>query len=191
VYDVLVERLAGAVAGLQVGPADDFASDVPPVIEQEAQERVRAYAERAASEGTLVSGDHDLPAGGWYCAPVVATGLPEDSPVLRDEIFGPLLTVESVRDVAEACDRVDALAVALTGALFARNPRTVRYVVARSPVGNLYVNRSTTGAMVGRQPFGGNRLSGTGAKAGGGDYLLQFVEPRVVTENTVRHGLVV
>ena len=111
--------------------------------------------------------------------------------MLREEIFGPLLAVESVRDVEEACDRVDALPYALTGGLFSRNPRTVERVVARSPVGNLYVNRSMTGAMVGRQPFGGNRLSGTGTKAGGPDYLLQFVEPRVVTENTVRHGLVV
>jgi RHH-type proline utilization regulon transcriptional repressor/proline dehydrogenase/delta 1-pyrroline-5-carboxylate dehydrogenase len=191
VHDVLVERLAGAVQALQVGPPDDFASDVPPVIEQSAQERVRRYAERAASEGRLVAGDGEVPAGGWYCAPVVATGLPPGSDVLHDEIFGPLLTVEAVRDVDEACDRIDALPVALTGALFARNPRTVTRVVARSPVGNLYVNRSTTGAMVGRQPFGGNRLSGTGTKAGGGDYLLHFVEPRVVTENTLRHGLVV
>jgi RHH-type proline utilization regulon transcriptional repressor/proline dehydrogenase/delta 1-pyrroline-5-carboxylate dehydrogenase len=67
----------------------------------------------------------------------------------------------------------------------------VERVVRRSPVGNLYVNRPITGAMVGRQPFGGNRLSGTGTKAGGPDYLLQFVEPQVVTENTVRHGLVI
>ena len=74
-------------------------------------------------------------------------------------------------------------------ALFARNPDTVDYVVGRSPVGNLYVNRAITGAMVARQPFGGNRLSGTGTKAGGPGYLLQFVEPRVVTENTMRHGI--
>ena len=73
----------------------------------------------------------------------------------------------------------------------ARNPQTVERVTRRSPVGNLYVNREITGAMVGRQPFGGNRLSGTGTKAGGPDYLLQFVEPHVVTENTMRHGLVV
>ena len=124
-------------------------------------------------------------------APIVVTGLAPDSPVLREEIFGPLLTVESVRDVDEACDRIDALPVALTGGLFSRNPRPSQHVIDRSPVGNLYVNRSITGAMVGRQPFGGNRLSGTGTKAGGADYLLQFVEPRVVTENTVRHGLVV
>ncbi|MDX6677272.1 MAG: RHH-type transcriptional regulator, proline utilization regulon repressor / proline dehydrogenase [Solirubrobacteraceae bacterium] len=191
IYDTLVERLAGAVAALQVGPPEDFASDVPPVIEQSALNRVRSYAARAAAQGTLVGGEHQLPPAGWYCAPVVVTGLPLDSDVLRDEIFGPLLSIESVRDVDDACDRIDALPVALTGALFARNPRTVARVVARSPVGNLYVNRSTTGAMVGRQPFGGNRLSGTGTKAGGGDYLLHFVEPRVVTENTLRHGLVV
>ncbi len=190
-HDTLVERLAGAIAGLQVGPADDFASDVPAVIEEAARARVGAYAERAAGEGLVITGGSELPDGGWYCAPAIATDLAPDSSVLRDEIFGPLLAIESVRDVEEACDRVDALPVALTGGLFARNPRTVARVVARSPVGNLYVNRSTTGAMVGRQPFGGNRLSGTGTKAGGSDYLLHFVEPRVVTENTLRHGLVV
>jgi RHH-type proline utilization regulon transcriptional repressor/proline dehydrogenase/delta 1-pyrroline-5-carboxylate dehydrogenase len=93
--------------------------------------------------------------------------------------------------VEEALDRLDASPFALTGGLFSRNPRTVEEVARRSPVGNLYVNRHITGAMVGRQPFGGNRRSGIGSKAGGPDYLLQFVEPHVVTENTMRHGLVV
>jgi RHH-type proline utilization regulon transcriptional repressor/proline dehydrogenase/delta 1-pyrroline-5-carboxylate dehydrogenase len=194
-HDALVERLAGAVDGLQVGPADDFSTDVPPLIERDAQERVQRYAAIAAEGGEIVSGGtgdgRTLPGEGWYVGPLVVAGLPLDSPVLRDEIFGPLLTVESVHDVDEACDRIDGLPVALTSGLFSRNPRTVQHVIDRSPVGNLYVNRSTTGAMVGRQPFGGNRLSGTGTKAGGHDYLLHFVEPRVVTENTVRHGLVV
>src|SRR5918998_733529 len=190
-HDALVERLAGAVAGLQVGPADDFGTDVPPLIERAAQERVQRYAAIAAETGEIVTGARKVPGEGWYVAPVVATGLPADSRVLREEVFGPLLTVETVGDVDEAMERIDALPVALTGGLFSRNPRTVQRVVDRSPVGNLYINRSTTGAMVGRQPFGGNRLSGTGTKAGGHDYLLHFVEPRVVTENTVRHGLVV
>jgi RHH-type proline utilization regulon transcriptional repressor/proline dehydrogenase/delta 1-pyrroline-5-carboxylate dehydrogenase len=111
--------------------------------------------------------------------------------VLEEEIFGPLLAIERVPSVEAACDLVDDLDYALTGGLFSRNPRTVEYVASRSPVGNLYVNRQTTGAMVGRQPFGGNKLSGTGFKAGGPDYLLQFVDPHVVTEDTLRHGLVV
>jgi RHH-type transcriptional regulator, proline utilization regulon repressor / proline dehydrogenase / delta 1-pyrroline-5-carboxylate dehydrogenase len=190
-HDALVERLAGAVAGLQVGPADDFGTDVPPVIERAAQERVQRYAAIAAETGEIVTGARELRGDGWYVAPVIATGLPADSRVLREEVFGPLLTVEAVRDVHEALERIDQLPVALTGGLFSRNPRTVQRFVDRSPVGNLYINRSTTGAMVGRQPFGGNRLSGTGTKAGGHDYLLHFVEPRVVSENTVRHGLVV
>jgi RHH-type proline utilization regulon transcriptional repressor/proline dehydrogenase/delta 1-pyrroline-5-carboxylate dehydrogenase len=192
IADLLVERVAGAVQTLQVGQADAFGIDLGPVIEREAQERVNRYAELAAQQGTIAARhDGDLPEHGWFCAPTVATDLPPGSEVLDEEIFGPVLAIEAVRDVDEALDRVEGLRQALTGGLFSRNPRTVERVSARTPVGNLYVNRHITGAMVGRQPFGGNRLSGTGTKAGGPDYLLQFVEPHVVTENTVRHGLVV
>ena len=99
--------------------------------------------------------------------------------------------MERVHSVEHACELIDELPFALTGGLFSRNPSTIEYVRGRTPVGNLYVNRGTTGAKVARQPFGGNRLSGTGTKAGGPDYLLNFVEPRAVTENTMRHGLVV
>jgi RHH-type transcriptional regulator, proline utilization regulon repressor / proline dehydrogenase / delta 1-pyrroline-5-carboxylate dehydrogenase len=191
VADALVKRLAGAVELLVVGQASDFATVVSPLIEQAAQERVRRYAALADAEGRVVARGPRGPEQGWFCEPVLAAELASDSPVLRDEIFGPLLTVERVASVAEACDVVDSLPYGLTGGLFSRDPATVRYVSARIPVGNLYVNRGITGAMVGRQPFGGNRLSGTGAKAGGPDYLLQFVEPRVLSENTMRHGLVV
>jgi RHH-type proline utilization regulon transcriptional repressor/proline dehydrogenase/delta 1-pyrroline-5-carboxylate dehydrogenase len=193
VADTLLERLAGAMRALVVGQADSFATDVPPVIEREAQERVERYAALAERDGTLANESltPSTEAGGWFCPPSLAIDLPPDSPVLRDEIFGPLLAVERVRDMAAACDAVDASPFALTGGLFSRSPRTIEEVVRRSPVGNLYVNRNITGAMVGRQPFGGNRRSGIGAKAGGPDYVVQFVEPRVVSENTMRHGLVI
>ena len=191
IAEELVERLAGAVRLLQVGQADDFATQVPPLIERAAQERVRKYQRRAAADGSLVGGAAPLPTEGWFVAPAVATDLPADSPVLADEIFGPLLAIERVPSIEAACDVVDRLDYALTGGLHSRNPQTIEYVTARSPVGNLYVNRQITGAMVGRQPFGGNRLSGTGFKTGGPDYLLQFVDPQVITEDTVRHGLVV
>jgi RHH-type proline utilization regulon transcriptional repressor/proline dehydrogenase/delta 1-pyrroline-5-carboxylate dehydrogenase len=192
VHDALLERLAGAVEVLVVGQAEAWRTDVPPVIERDAQERVARYGALARESGRIVAERAEgLPAGGWFVPPTVAADLPADSPVLREEIFGPLLAVERVRDVEHACDRVDELPFALTGGLFCRNPHTVERVVRRSPVGNLYVNREITGAMVGRQPFGGNRLSGTGTKAGGPDYLLHFVEPQVVTENTLRHGLVI
>jgi RHH-type proline utilization regulon transcriptional repressor/proline dehydrogenase/delta 1-pyrroline-5-carboxylate dehydrogenase len=189
VADTLVERLAGATEVLRVGQAEEFATEVPPVIEREAQERVLRYGEIAQRDGRVAARAAAVPESGWFCPPAIAVGLPEESAVNREEIFGPLLSVTSVKGVEEACDVVDALPFALTGGLFSRNPSTVERVAARLPVGNLYVNRGITGAMVGRQPFGGNRRSGIGAKAGGPDYLLQFVEPRVVTENTMRQGI--
>jgi RHH-type transcriptional regulator, proline utilization regulon repressor / proline dehydrogenase / delta 1-pyrroline-5-carboxylate dehydrogenase len=189
IADALLERLAGAVEVLQVGPPDQWGVDVGPVIEREALQRVEGF--RAEARGHVRAERADVPGDGWYVPPTLVADLPPDARVNSEEVFGPFLAVERVRDVDDACDRIDGLRFALTGGLFCRNPHTVEHVVRRSPVGNLYVNRAITGAMVGRQPFGGNRLSGTGTKAGGPDYLLHFVEPQVVTENTVRHGLVI
>jgi RHH-type transcriptional regulator, proline utilization regulon repressor / proline dehydrogenase / delta 1-pyrroline-5-carboxylate dehydrogenase len=191
VHDALLERLVGALEVLRVGQAEDLASDVPPVIERDAQERHARYAGLAEAAGRIAGRVPEVPDAGWFSAPLVASDLPADSEVLRDEIFAPLLAVERVESVAEACDRLESSPFALTGGLYCRNPEVVGYVERRAPVGNLYVNRPITGAMVGRQPFGGNRLSGTGTKAGGPGYLLHFTEPRVVSENTLRHGLVV
>ena len=211
IFPALSERLRGALDTLRTGPADDFASDLGPLIEAAARERVEGALRDAAAAGAEVARAAGplagagaagvaekggaaapagaAPAGGWFCAPALVTGAPDDSAVVREELFGPVLSLEPVRDVEEACDRVEALPYALTGGLFSRDPRTIERVVRRTPVGNLYVNRPTTGAKVARQPFGGNRLSGTGAKAGGPDYLLQFTAPLVVCESTVRHGL--
>jgi RHH-type proline utilization regulon transcriptional repressor/proline dehydrogenase/delta 1-pyrroline-5-carboxylate dehydrogenase len=189
VGDVLLERLAGAVKVLVVGQAESFGTEVPPVIEREAQERVLGYGRTAEQQGRVVARVDDVPGEGWFCPPTLAAELSEDSPVSREEVFGPLLTVDRVASVEEACDVVESLPFALTGGLFSRSPATVEAVARRLPVGNLYVNRGITGAMVGRQPFGGNKRSGVGSKAGGPDYLLQFTEPRVVSENTMRHGL--
>jgi delta 1-pyrroline-5-carboxylate dehydrogenase len=162
------------------------------VIEREAQERLARFAEHAERDGRIVARvEEGVPSDGWFVAPCPGRRPRPDSPVVNEEIFGPLLTVESVRDVDDAVERIDGLGYALTSGLFARNPTTIERVARRNPVGNLYVNRRITGAMVGRQPFGGNRLSGTGTKAGGPDYLLQFVEPRVVTRTPSATGLVV
>jgi RHH-type transcriptional regulator, proline utilization regulon repressor / proline dehydrogenase / delta 1-pyrroline-5-carboxylate dehydrogenase len=191
VFEPLLERLAGATDAVVVGQAEEFATEVPPLIERDALERVSRYAEMAREQGRLLAGPRGPDGDGWFCSPAIASELPADSPILGEEIFGPLLAVEPAESVEAACDAVDALPFALTGGLYSRSPETVDYVARRTPVGNLYVNRGTTGAMVARQPFGGNRRSGVGSKAGGPDYLLQFAEPRVVSENTMRHGLVV
>jgi RHH-type transcriptional regulator, proline utilization regulon repressor / proline dehydrogenase / delta 1-pyrroline-5-carboxylate dehydrogenase len=191
IADQLIDRVAGAASTLVVGQAQDLETEVPPVIERSAQERVDRYAEIAATDGRIVAGKAGRPEHGWFCPPIVAADVRAGSGVLTDEVFGPLLTIERVPSLEGALEIVESLPYALTGGLFARDPTTVRAVRERTPVGNLYVNRGITGAMVARQPFGGNRLSGTGTKAGGPDYLLSFVEPHAVTENTMRHGLVV
>ena len=187
----LERRLGGAATTLLVGQAETFGTDVPPLIERSAKDRVDRYRAAATAAGRLVAASDEVPAEGWFCPPAIVAELPPAAPVLREEVFGPLLTFESVESVDAACEAVEALPFALTGGVFSRDPATVADVAARLPVGNLYVNRGITGAMVARQPFGGNRLSGVGSKAGGPDYLLQFAEPRVVSENTMRHGLVV
>jgi RHH-type transcriptional regulator, proline utilization regulon repressor / proline dehydrogenase / delta 1-pyrroline-5-carboxylate dehydrogenase len=185
----LERRLGGALQTLALGQAEDFATDVPPLIDAAAQDRVRRYAALADARGRIAVRGRQAPPDGWFCEPLIAVDLPADSPILAEEIFGPLVTLESVASVEAACALIDALPFALTAGLFSRDPTTVAAVAARLPAGNLYVNRQITGAMVGRQPFGGNRLSGVGSKAGGPDYLLAFVEPRVMSENTMRHGL--
>ena len=192
VADRLIERLTGAIELLRVGDAADLRTDVPPLIEATARDRLERYVELAGRTGKIVAtASGAVPDEGWYVRPTLVADLAPGSPILSEEIFGPLVSIEQVRSVDEALDAVDALSYALTGGLYCRDPSTVSRVVSRSPVGNLYVNRPTTGAIVGRQPFGGNRLSGSGSKAGGPDYLANFVDAQVVTENTLRHGLVV
>ncbi len=187
VAESLSQRLAGALETQRVGPAWEFATDVPAVIEPEARDRIEATVAQA---GAVRRVDQLPDGGGYYVAPTLVFEPDADAAVVREEIFGPVLSIETVRDMAEACDRVEAQRQALTGGLFSRNPDTVAMVAARTPVGNLYVNRGTTGAMVGRQPFGGNRQSGTGSKAGGPGYLQHFSDPVAICEDLTRHGLV-
>ncbi|MGH3050062.1 MAG: aldehyde dehydrogenase family protein, partial [Gaiellaceae bacterium] len=189
IADALNERLAGAIEALQVGPAEDFASDLSAVIDEEAQGRIGGFLDGAelAPRATAQIPDGD----GHYVAPTLFVDLPGDSRIVNEEVFGPVLSSERVDSIEAAIELIEGGNYGLTGGLFSRSPSTIDMVSRRGIVGNLYVNREITGAMVGRQPFGGGRLSGTGPKAGGPDYLLQFVEARSVSENTVRHGLVI
>jgi RHH-type proline utilization regulon transcriptional repressor/proline dehydrogenase/delta 1-pyrroline-5-carboxylate dehydrogenase len=185
----LVERLAGAVELLRVGLAEDFATEVPALIDADAVARYRDYAGLCAGAELARAA---APAGKQYVTPLLvdADRLESDSPVVREEIFGPLLTVERVRDLDQATDRVRDLPQALTAGIFCRQPERIEHLIERLPAGVIYVDRAITGAMVGRQPFGGNRLSGTGARAGGRTYLRHFADEQVVTTNVVRHGVV-
>jgi RHH-type proline utilization regulon transcriptional repressor/proline dehydrogenase/delta 1-pyrroline-5-carboxylate dehydrogenase len=130
-----------------VGQANELETQVPALIEADAQDRLRSFGEQAGRDGRVIARVPVPSSPGYFSAPTVVTDLPAESPILSQELFGPLLAVERVRDVERACEIVERLPYALTGGLFARDPSTVRRVAARTPVGNLYVNRAITGAI--------------------------------------------
>jgi RHH-type proline utilization regulon transcriptional repressor/proline dehydrogenase/delta 1-pyrroline-5-carboxylate dehydrogenase len=186
----LVRRVVEAARTLRVGPPEDPRNAVGPLIDREAQQRVLAAIDRAAHDGELLLGPagRALPDRGYFVSPVIAVGLDTSHPLAQEEIFGPLLCVFEVGSFEEAVAMANANPYGLTGGVFSRSPANLEYARRELRVGNLYLNRGTTGAVVGRQPFGGLKSSGAGWKAGGPDYVKQFLESRTITENALRHG---
>jgi RHH-type proline utilization regulon transcriptional repressor/proline dehydrogenase/delta 1-pyrroline-5-carboxylate dehydrogenase len=191
IYDSFMERVVGAAREIVVGHPSDKATKVGPVIDADAYKRLTAAIERAHLEGRVLLQRDDVPDGGWYIGPTIVDQLdPATAQVARDELFGPVLAVLRARDFDHALELANDTDYALTGGVFSRSPAHIARVAAEMRAGNVYINRHITGAVVGRQPFGGYGMSGVGSKAGGPDYLLQFLDPRVVTENTIRQGFV-
>jgi RHH-type proline utilization regulon transcriptional repressor/proline dehydrogenase/delta 1-pyrroline-5-carboxylate dehydrogenase len=186
-YDRFVARLAEAVRGIPVGDPRDPKHFLGPVVDAAAQETILGYIVAGKRDGRMLA-QVAVPSGGYYVPPTVFVDLPPESNVLTEEIFGPVLSVVRVKDIDEAIAAANSSIYALTGGLYSRSPGNIEKARREFSVGNLYINRGITGALVGRQPFGGFRMSGVGSKAGGPDYLQQFLEPRVVTENTLRRG---
>ncbi len=182
-----LDRLVEAARTLRYGPPEDPACHLGPVIDREALERIREAAEEGRRDGRVLCW-RDPPGEGWYAPLVVLDGLEPGHRLVQEELFGPLLVVQRATDFEHALALANGTSYALTGGLISRSPSHLAAAKARFAAGNLYLNRGITGALVGRQPFGGYRFSGLGAHAGGADYLTQFVIPRVVSENTVRRG---
>jgi RHH-type proline utilization regulon transcriptional repressor/proline dehydrogenase/delta 1-pyrroline-5-carboxylate dehydrogenase len=190
VYDTFLTRLVEATRSLKVGPAEDSSAFVGPVIDQEARDRVRKYIEIGKNEGRLVCGVDagPLASQGWFVGPHIFADVKPEATIAQEEIFGPVLAVIKARDLDHAIEIANGTPYALTGGIFSRSPENVERVRREFRVGNLYINRKITGALVDRQPFGGFKLSGVGSKAGGPDYLQQFLIPRTITENVLRRG---
>ena len=188
VYHEALERLVGAASILRIGHPKLMSTQMGPVIDADAYERVRDYAARGHREGRVVLARDDVPSTGWFVGPTLVEHVSPDSSLARDEIFGPVVTVMRADDLDHAIAIANDTDYALTAGIMSRSPAHIERAARELRAGNVYVNRSIAGAVVGRQPFGGYGLSGVGSKAGGPDYLLQFVDPRVVTENTLRQG---
>src|SRR5881296_1363301 len=189
-YDRVMERLLSAARSLRVGNSEEPGIMVGPVIDEAAYQRILDYIEVGKKEATLAYQAKELPPHGYFIPPTIFSDVKPDMRIAREEIFGPVLSVLKVRDLDEALEVANGTDYALTGGFYSRSPDNIERVKAQLEAGNVYINRSCTGAIVGRHPFGGFKMSGGGTKAGGEDYLLQFLIPRVVTENTSRLGLV-
>jgi RHH-type transcriptional regulator, proline utilization regulon repressor / proline dehydrogenase / delta 1-pyrroline-5-carboxylate dehydrogenase len=166
---------------------------VGPLIDAEAAAKVRAYIQIGHSEGKLVLGgdaaNHsDQVLGKPLVAPHIFADIEPHHRLAQEEVFGPVLAVIRAGTFDQAIAIANQTTYKLTGGAYSRTPKHLSLARRAFRVGNLYLNRSITGAQVGRQPFGGFGLSGVGSKAGGSEYLLQFVEPRTCTENMMRRG---
>ncbi|WP_414568433.1 L-glutamate gamma-semialdehyde dehydrogenase [Nostoc sp. CCY 9925] len=187
IYDTFVQRLVEATKSLNIGEAELPSTQVGPVIDANARDRIREYIEKGKAEAQLAL-ELPAPEHGYFIGPVIFSEVSPNAVISQEEIFGPVLAVIRVKDFQEALAVANGTNYALTGGLYSRTPSHIQQAQTEFEVGNLYINRTITGAIVARQPFGGFKLSGVGSKAGGPDYLLQFLEPRAVTENIQRQG---
>jgi RHH-type proline utilization regulon transcriptional repressor/proline dehydrogenase/delta 1-pyrroline-5-carboxylate dehydrogenase len=187
IYDVFVQRLVEATKSLNIGEAELPSTQVGPVIDANARDRIREYIEKGKAEAQLAL-ELPAPSQGYFIGPVIFSEVSPNAVISQQEIFGPVLAVIRVKDFPQALAVANGTNYALTGGLYSRTPSHIQQAYTEFEVGNLYINRTITGAIVARQPFGGFKLSGVGSKAGGPDYLLQFLEPRAVTENIQRQG---
>jgi 1-pyrroline-5-carboxylate dehydrogenase len=182
VYDAFLEKLKAKVAELTVGPSDDRSSYMGPVISAGARKTILDYIEIGKREGRLIAGGGAAPGDGYFVQPTVIADVESSTRIFQEEIFGPVLAVTRARDFDHALALANATEYGLTGAVYSKNPEKIRKARETFFVGNLYLNRKCTGAMVGAHPFGGFNMSGTDSKAGGPDYLLQFLQAKSTAE---------
>ncbi len=190
IYDAFLKRLVEVTRSLKVAPAEEPSCFVGPVIDGDALRRIQENIAKGKEEATLACAEDlgALEGKGFYVAPHVFADVAATAAIAQEEIFGPVLAVMKAKNMDAAIALANGTDYALTGGLYSRSPLHIARVRREFRVGNLYINRKITGALVERQPFGGFKLSGGGTKAGGPDYLLNFVVPRTITENTLRHG---
>jgi RHH-type proline utilization regulon transcriptional repressor/proline dehydrogenase/delta 1-pyrroline-5-carboxylate dehydrogenase len=188
IYDRFVERLEEAAASLNAGPVEEPHNFLGAVIDQAAQKKVLRYIEMGKRAGYAFF-ERKIESNTGYFVPLcIFKGVDPADALAQEEIFGPVLALIKVKDFDEALEVANATRYALTGGVFSRSPANTAKAFEKFRTGNLYINRGCTGAIVGRHPFGGFKMSGLGTKAGGPDYLSHFMVSRNIVENTVRRG---
>jgi 1-pyrroline-5-carboxylate dehydrogenase len=182
VYDEFLAKLKSKAEALTMGPSDELGNYMGPVINARARDTILSYIETGKREGRLIAGGEAGVGEGYFIRPTIIADVDAKARVFQEEIFGPVLVVAKAKDFDHALQMANDSEYGLTGAVFTTNPANAEKARRQFFVGNLYINRKCTGAMVGAHPFGGFNMSGTDSKAGGPDYLLQFVQAKSIAE---------
>jgi 1-pyrroline-5-carboxylate dehydrogenase len=185
VYEPFVDKLAQKARQIRMGPSDDPNNYMGPVISASARKSILEYIETGKKEGRLVAGGDTKDGDGYFVPPTVIADVDSKARIFQEEIFGPVLAVTKARDFAHALELANDSEYGLTGAVYSNDPEHLRQAREQFHVGNLYLNRKCTGAMVGAHPFGGFNMSGTDSKAGGPDYLLLFLQAKSIAKRVV------
>jgi 1-pyrroline-5-carboxylate dehydrogenase len=182
IYPSFVKRIAEKTKQIKVGTATDFASQMGPVINESAMKSILRYIEIGKGEGNLAAGGGRIEGDGYFIEPTVIADVSPESRIAREEIFGPVLAVLKAKDIDAAIRMANDSEYGLTGSIYSTNRAHIERAKEECHVGNFYVNRKCTGALVGVHPFGGFNMSGTDSKAGGRDYLLLFTQAKAISE---------
>jgi 1-pyrroline-5-carboxylate dehydrogenase len=183
IYDELLDCVVAGSRELTIGDtvtAENYFLGA--VIDQAAHKKINEYVRIGKSEGRLVLGEGRVPPNGYFIPPTIIADVPPNARIAQEEIFGPVLAVIKARDFDDALQIANGTQYGLTGALFSRDRMRLERARHEFHVGNLYLNRKCTGALVDVQPFGGFNMSGTDSKAGGRDYLQLFLQGKSITE---------
>src|SRR5256885_11423079 len=182
VYDSFLQKLVDRAKKITVGPSDDPNNYMGPVINQSAMKSILDYIEVGKKEGRLLTGGKRAAGDGYFIEPTIIADVPPKARLAQEEVFGPVLAVIKAKNFDQALEIANNTEFGLTGAVYSKNPAKIRKGEETFHVGNLYLNRKCTGAMVGAHPFGGFNMSGTDSKTGGKDYLLLFLQAKSVAE---------
>jgi 1-pyrroline-5-carboxylate dehydrogenase len=182
IYDTFVQKLVERTKKITVGPSDDPNNYMGPVINQAAMKTILDYIEVGKKEGKLLTGGKRAAGDGYFIEPTIIADVNPEARLAQEEVFGPVLAVIKATNYDHALEIANSTEFGLTGAVYSKNPEKIKKAEESFHVGNLYLNRKCTGAMVGAHPFGGFNMSGTDSKTGGKDYLLLFLQAKSVAE---------
>jgi len=182
IYDTFVQKLVERTKKITVGPSDDPNNYMGPVVSQAAMKTILDYIEVGKKEGKLMTGGKRAAGDGYFIEPTIIADVDPKARLAQEEVFGPVLAVIKAKNYDQALEIANNTEFGLTGAVYSKNSEKIKQAEETFHVGNLYLNRKCTGAMVGAHPFGGFNMSGTDSKAGGKDYLLLFMQGKSIAE---------